>query len=162
MRQQEAGSGMVLIKEDNILIEDMKEDDLFDVMEIEKEAFSDPWTFEMFHSELFNSLSRLWGVKAISGELIGYICFWRVVDETHILNIAVKKHYRRKGIARNILLFAIDYWKSDGVKTVLLEVRRSNIAAQELYGKFGFNVIVNRAKYYKNPVEDALVMALDL
>ena len=153
---------MLLIRDDNIVIEDMKEDDLFDVMEIEKEAFSDPWTFEMFHSELLNSLSHLWVVKEISGKLIGYICFWRVVDETHILNIAVHKQFRRKGIARNILLFAIDYWKIDGVKTVLLEVRQSNMAAQELYGKFGFNIIVNRTKYYKKPVEDALVMALEL
>ena len=153
---------MLLIRDDNIVIEDMKEDDLFDVMEIEKEAFSDPWTYEMFHSELSNSFSRLWVVREISGKLIGYICFWRVVDETHILNIAVQKHYRRKGIARNILVFAIDYWKRDGVKTVLLEVRRSNKAAQELYEKFGFNVIVSRKRYYKNPVEDALVMALEL
>ena len=153
---------MTLFKEENIVIEDMKEDDLFDVIEIEKEAFSDPWTYEMFHSELSNSFSRLWVVREISGKLIGYICFWRVVDETHILNIAVQKHYRRKGIARNILVFAIDYWKRDGVKTVLLEVRRSNKAAQELYEKFGFNVIVSRKRYYKNPVEDALVMALEL
>ena len=153
---------MTFFKEENIVIEDMKEDDLIDVMEIENEAFSDPWTFEMFHSELFNSFSRLWVLREISGKLIGYICFWRVVDETHILNIAIQTHYRRKGIARNFLLFAIDHWKTDGVKTVLLEVRRSNMAAQGLYRKFGFNVIVCRTKYYKNPVEDALVMALEL
>ncbi|MCC6544026.1 MAG: ribosomal protein S18-alanine N-acetyltransferase [Nitrospirae bacterium] len=153
---------MVLIREDNIVIEDMKEEDLFDVMQIEREAFSDPWAIEMFHSELFNSFSRLWVARQISGKLVGYFCFWRVVDEAHIMNIAVLKNYRRKGIARIILLFAIDYWKIDGVKTVLLEVRRSNMAAQELYRKFGFNVIVCRTKYYKNPVEDALVMALEL
>lgn len=149
-------------KSDNIIIEDIKEEDLFEVMEIEKEAFSDPWTLEMFYSELFNSFSYLWGVREISGKLIGYLCFWRVVDETHILNLAVHKNYRRKGIASKMMRAAIDYWRRDGVKTVLLEVRRSNKAAQELYKKFGFNVIVSRTRYYKNPVEDALVMAIEL
>ena len=52
---------MVLIKEENIIIEDMKEDDLFDVMKIEKEAFSDPWTIDMFYSELFNPISLFGG-----------------------------------------------------------------------------------------------------
>ena len=148
--------------EGDLVIDDMKEGDLIEVMGIENEAFSDPWTVDMFYSELFNSFSRIWAVREKSGNLTGYICFWRVVDEAHILNLAVKNHYRRKGIARNFLRFAIDLWKTDGVKTVLLEVRRSNMAAQGLYRKFGFNVIVCRTKYYKNPVEDALVMALEL
>ncbi len=152
----------VLFNEENIVIDELKEDDLFEVMEIEKEAFSDPWTFEMFYSELFNSFSHLWGLREISGKLIGYICFWRVVDETHILNLAVHKQYRRKGMASKILMLAIDCWKRDGVKTVLLEVRRSNKVAQELYKKFGFHVIVSRTRYYKSPVEDAFVMALEL
>src|SRR3990170_6962328 len=153
---------MVLIKEENIIIEDMKEDDLFDVMKIEKDAFSDPWTIDMFYSELFNPISRFWGAKDISGRLIGYISFWRVVDEAQLLNLAVHQSFRRKGIGSKILLTSIDYWKKEGIKTVLLEVRRSNKAAQELYEKYGFNVIVVRPRYYKNPVEDALVMALEL
>ena len=153
---------MVLIKEENIVIEDIKEDDLLNVVEIEKEAFSDPWTIDMFYSELFNPISRFWGAKDISGRLIGYISFWRVVDEAHVLNLAVHQSFRRKGIGSKILLTSIDYWKKEGIKTVLLEVRRSNKAAQELYEKYGFNVIVVRPRYYKNPVEDALVMALEL
>ena len=148
--------------EDDVEIDDMKEGELIEVMGIENEAFSDPWTVDMFYSELFNSFSRFWAVREMSGNLIGYICFWRVVDETHLLNLAVKKNFRRKGIASKILQFAISYWKKDGVKTVLLEVRRSNIAAQELYKKFGFSVMLIRTRYYKNPVEDALVMALEL
>ena len=148
--------------EDDLVIDDMKDGDLIEVMGIENEAFSDPWTIDMFYSELFNSFSRIWAVRERSGDLTGYICFWRVVDETHILNLAVKNHYRRKGIASKILQFAISYWKKDGVKTVLLEVRRSNMAAQELYKKFGFSVILIRTRYYKNPVEDALVMAIEL
>lgn len=148
--------------EDDVVIDDMKEGDLIEVMGIENEAFSDPWTIDMFYSELFNSFSRIWAVRERSGNLIGYICFWRVVDETHILNLAVKNHFRRKGIASKILQFAISYWKKDGVKTVLLEVRRSNMAAQELYEKLGFSVILIRTRYYKKPAEDALVMALEL
>src|SRR3972149_3073192 len=132
--------------EDDLVIDDMKDGDLIEVMGIENEAFSDPWTIDMFYSELFNSFSRIWAVREKSGNLTGYICFWRGVDEVHILNLAVKNHYRRK----------------DGVKSVLLEVRRSNMAAQELYIKFGFSVILSRTRYYKNPVEDALVMALEL
>ncbi len=153
---------MVLIKEGNIIIEDIKEDDLLDAVEIEKEAFSDPWTIDMFYSELLNPISLFWGVKDISGRLIGYICFWHVVDEAHVLNLAVHHSFRRKGIGSKILLTSIAYCKKEGIKTVLLEVRRSNKAAQELYEKYGFNVIVVRPRYYKNPVEDALVMAREL
>ncbi|MEK6538384.1 MAG: GNAT family N-acetyltransferase, partial [Nitrospirota bacterium] len=98
-----------MIKEENIIIEDMKEDDLFDVMKIEKEAFSDPWTIDMFYSELFNPISLFWGVKDISGRLIGYISFLRVVDEVHLLNLAVHHSFRRKGIGSKILLTSIDY-----------------------------------------------------
>ena len=79
-----------------------------------------------------------------------------------MLNLAVHQSFRRKGIGSKILLTSIDYCKREGIKTVLLEVRRSNKAAQELYEKYGFNVIVVRPRYYKNPVEDALVMALEL
>src|SRR4030067_2584396 len=136
--------------EDDLVIDDMTEGDLIEVIGIENEAFSDPWTIDMFYSELFNSFSRIWAVREMSGNLIGYICFWRVVDEAHILNLAVKRHYRNKGIASKILQFAISYWKKDGVKTVLLEVRRSNMAAQGLYEKFSFSVIVSRTRYYKN------------
>ncbi len=150
------------ILSDNITIDDIKEGDIPEVMEIEKEAFSDPWSFDMFYSELFNPFSHIWGVREVSGRLIGYICFWRVADEAHILNLAVHKDLRRKGMASRLMQYAMDYWKRDGVKNVFLEVRQSNIAAQELYKKTGFNVILRRAKYYRNPLEDALIMAIGL
>lgn len=146
----------------NITIEYMKEEDIDDVLKIERSSFSTPWSREMFSCELTDHpFSYLYIGRDNKGKVLGYICYWLVFDEMNILNLAVDEDFRQKGIGSALLKFALQDGADRGAQTVHLEVRRSNRAAIELYDKFGFREAAVRKNYYENPVEDALVMALD-
>lgn len=151
-----------MIKEENIIIEDMREDDLDDVVKIEQVSFPDPWSYNMFKAELSNSFSRLWVARDTAGGVTGYICFWLLNGETHLLDLAVHPLHRRRGIAFRLITASLDYCKGAGVKSAYLEVRESNEAARRLYERFGFRVIYRRPQYYKNPKEDAYVMGVEI
>lgn len=155
-----------MLKEENITIEDMKEGDLSEVLKIEEESFSDPWTYSMFNAELSNPFSYQWVARGVARDnsvvLTGFICFWIVEDEAHILDLAVHPLYRRRGVGSLLIKTSLDYWKDAGVKSAYLEVRESNEDARRLYERFGFKVITRRPKYYTRPREDAYVMFRDL
>lgn len=146
---------------DDLVIEEMKETDLDEVISIEKASFSQPWTINMFLQELESPFSYAW-VAREKGQVVGYICFWLIFDEAHILNLAVHPGYRNRGIGSLLLDRAIHFWNKIGIRGAFLEVRVSNVQAQRLYRKFGFRIIGRRPEYYRNPVEDALVMYLDI
>jgi len=132
-----------------------------DILCIEKNSFITPWKLPQFVDELNNPYSHMWGL--IEGEeLIGYICFWMVVDEVHIMNIAIRADMRRKGMAKLLLSELIRFAKSRNMSKIWLEVRPSNKAALSLYKKMGFKKVAIRKKYYSDTNEDAIVMALDL
>ena len=152
-----------MIKEAQITIEEMRADDLDEVIGIEKESFSDPWTYPMFKAEFSNSFSHPWVARLVpSRALAGYICFWLFEGEAHVLNLAVHPQYRQKGIGSRLITVALDYWRKAEVVSAFLEVRESNEAARRLYEKIGFRMITRRPKYYKNPKEDAFIMGLEL
>ncbi len=151
-----------MIKEENVIIESMRVADLYEVLKIEQVSFSDPWPYSMFVSELSDPLAHLWVARDISGVLRGYICFWLIEDEAHILNLAIDPLYRRKGIGSMLITTSLEYWKKFGIKGAYLEVRESNKGARRIYDKFGFRVIMCKPQYYKNPGEDAYVMGLDI
>jgi ribosomal-protein-alanine N-acetyltransferase len=90
--------------------------------------------------------------------LVGYICVWVVGDELHINNVAVAPGMRRRGIAGALLEAALDHGRARGVRCAFLEVRASNVAAQALYRRFGFEPAGTRKRYYTHPVEDAVLM----
>lgn len=143
-------------------IEYMKEEDIKDVLRIEQDSFSMPWSREMFLCELTDHpFSYLYVAKNRSNKILGYICYWLVFDEMNILNLAVHKDCRRKGIASDMIRFALMDGVKRGAGTVILEVRSSNKAAIRLYEKFGFKEAAVRKGYYDNPREDALLMMLD-
>jgi len=85
-----------------------------------------------------------------------------VVDEVHIMNIAIRADMRRKGMAKLLLSELIRLAKSRDMSKIWLEVRPSNKAALSLYKKMGFKKVAIRKKYYSDTNEDAIVMALDL
>jgi len=136
--------------------------DLEEVVKIEKASFPSPWPEEAFIYEMENGLSRLFVARGKKGKtpLVGYICFWIVVDECHILNIATHPEFRRKKVASLLLTHTFSQCKKCGVRRVFLEVRRGNIPARSLYMKFGFSIDHIRKDYYKDTREDALVMEL--
>ena len=133
--------------------------DLDAVLAIEAEAFTSPWTREMYLAELENvGVSFCYLARDEAGQTVGFCSFWRVIDELHINNLAVVSAYRRRGIGSALLLYVLKEGVRLGAQRATLEVRRSNEAARQLYERLGFTASGVRRAYYTNPVEDALVM----
>ncbi len=142
----------------------MKKEDLDQVLAIEQASFSTPWSRNLFLSEFRSrGVSNL--MVALADDpvrrVVGFIIFWLVEDEMHILNLAVAPAFRRKGIARKLVVDAIKRAGRKGAKKAFLEVRASNAAAQKLYSGLGFTGTSTRRDYYDAPVEDAVVMTLE-
>jgi len=144
----------------DIVIEPLRSpDELDDVQAIEAESFTNPWTREMYESELTNEgVSHFLLARDGGGRAVGFCSFWRVVDEVHINNLAVRPPYRRRGIGRALLLRVLSDARAVGATRALLEVRRSNLQAKRLYESLGFTVAGIRKQYYSHPVEDAIVL----
>jgi len=95
-------------------------------------------------------------------EVVGYVCFWVVFEELRMMNVAVEPHVRRRGIGHALLLKALTTGIEEGAHRALLEVRASNDSAVTLYERAGFVRTGMRAKYYTNPIEDAVLMEAEL
>jgi ribosomal-protein-alanine N-acetyltransferase len=156
-------SEMKEIRAGKIYIERMKEEDLKDVMDIETASFPAPWTRNMFPRELQDSLSSHFLVaKTDKGVVIGYGGFSTVSDGAHISSLAVHPDFRRKKIGERLLTTMLHLVKLRGMKKVALEVRAGNLSAQNLYRKFGFQIVGRHRQYYQDNQEDALRMSLNL
>ncbi|MDQ7786103.1 MAG: ribosomal protein S18-alanine N-acetyltransferase [Thermodesulfovibrionales bacterium] len=138
-------------------IRELREDDIRQIMDIEKESFSTPWTEAAFLAEIYKSYS-LSRVLMIGSRLVGYLCVNLILDEGHILNLAVHPDFRRRGLATRLIHEAFAELKKKGCRFIYLEVRGSNTVAKEFYLQFGFSDAGLRKKYYTNPVEDAVLM----
>jgi ribosomal-protein-alanine N-acetyltransferase len=130
-----------------------------DIVAIEQESFTNPWTREMYLSEMANpDVSFFYLARGDAGRVVGFCSFWRVLDELHINNLAVRPGHRRSGVGSALLARVLEDAARHGTRRVMLEVRRSNAAARKLYEKFGFSVTGVRPEYYTDPVEDALIL----
>ncbi len=116
-----------------------------------------PWSRELFYKDLKNPAAH-YLLAVESGKVLGFAGFWLLQDEMNIVNIAVLPEERRKGLGAGLLKGIIALGASLGATFVTLEVRAGNVAAQALYGKFGFQIIAMRKKYYSDSGEDAVVM----
>ncbi len=147
----------------DVTILPMTRDDLDEVVRIETASFRQPWSRRQFEIELKNPVSHQYIVRiSINNRqrVAGYIIFWLIHGEAHILNIAIHPLFRKRGLARRLLEASLDIMKKKGIDEVYLEVRRSNEPAINLYTSFGFELIYIREMYYGD--EDALVMRLNL
>jgi ribosomal-protein-alanine N-acetyltransferase len=150
---------------DGLTIGEYEEGDLVEILEIEKDSFPTPWSPSLFLDEMKNPLSRMLVGRTAHAQgamVAGYIVFWRVADEIHLHNIAVRREQRKRGIASRLLSRMILDCRPEGARWITLEVRRSNLPAQKLYEKFGFSVRGVRRAYYTDTGEDALIMSADL
>ena len=93
--------------------------------------------------------------------IVGFSGFWIMVGEAHIIAIGVRNGYRQLGIGEGLLIASIRMAQTLDANIVTLEVRASNRIAQELYGKYGFQVVGRRLKYYSSDGEDAIIMSTD-
>ena len=129
--------------------------DLAAVAAIERDTFPDPWPEESFRSLLSHHACV---VVVDDREIVGYVFGVGVEDVGEILNVAVAPAHRRQGIGRALVQHALRELVRSGVRQVFLEVRESNAAAQSLYRALAFELVGRRRRYYRRPLEDALVL----
>jgi ribosomal-protein-alanine N-acetyltransferase len=135
------------------------EADIDDILRIESISFTNPWTREMYLSELeHRDVSFFYIARDAVGEAVGFCSCWLVLDEIHINNLAVLPEHRRSGVASALIEHVLKEGGARGAHRATLEVRRSNEPARKLYEKFGFTVTGVRRGYYTRPDEDALVL----
>lgn len=163
-------------------------DDIPAVLEIEQSNPIDPWGKNAFVEELNHSFSSVYVAHILDEKederwkaedekaqkfnasrlapcalrLVGYVCFWKVVDEIQIFNIAVHKTYRRRGIGKTLLLYALKQGCASGGRIAVLEVRKGNLAARHLYESVGFRPVGQRSHYYSGPDGEAVLMELEM
>jgi len=151
--------------------------DLDSIMEIERVAFSTPWSARAYRYEITQNKQSIMLVvrpmvhsrgllawfrdrlePARPGSLLGYAGLWLLLDEAHICTIAVHPERRRQGLGEFLLLALLDQGTKRGAHRATLEVRVSNLAAQGLYHKYGFEIVSVRKRYYSDNGEDAYIM----
>lgn len=165
----------------------MTEADIEQVAEIERRSFPTTWPKTAYRRELANRIARYLVVidrahepvsrdqpspkRSLFGRfwrrparelttdfIVGYVGVWLMVDQAHIVAIAVREEYRRQGLGELLLSEAIELALANGQESVTLEVRRSNEPAQALYEKYRFLKVGVRRRYYTDNHEDALIM----
>jgi len=184
-------------------IRPIRDEDIAQVTEIDREAFPNEWLFRPYASykqEIHNSLAhyivacigngagpnlgqensrktswfkRLFGYRhaMLDGReqshlrtreyIVGFAGLWTMLNEAHIIAIAVRNNYRRMGIGEGLLISVIGVASQLNANVITLEVRASNELAQALYKKYGFRVASRRPRYYSDNDEDAILMSTD-
>jgi ribosomal-protein-alanine N-acetyltransferase len=140
--------------------EPMREADLADVLTLEESVYPHPWSMSNFVDSL-NSNYEAWVLRDQSGELLGYFLLMAIVDEAHLLNVAVAARMQGQGLGRVLLNQAVACARGLGMESVLLEVRPSNERALQVYQRYGYAQIGRRKGYYpahEGQREDAIVM----
>ncbi|MFQ5750746.1 MAG: ribosomal protein S18-alanine N-acetyltransferase [bacterium] len=145
-----------------ILIRNMQLRDLDQVCKLERSIFAHPWSRKSITYEILDNPFSYALMAEMENKLIGCAIGWCIDTEAHIGTFAVDVNFRRKGIGGLLLGSLITDFKHKRVRRVYLEVRRSNIAAQSLYLKYGFKFCGERKNYYSKENEDALLMSLSL
>jgi ribosomal-protein-alanine N-acetyltransferase len=130
---------------------------------IDKQCFTTPWNIDSFKHELGNKDTIL-KIAVFNEKIVGYICLRTLLDLTHILNLTVIPDFRRMGIASMLFRDTLQELKKSkpDIKGITLEVRESNSAAINLYGRLGFKVTGRRNDYYQKPQENAVIMEMNI
>lgn len=135
--------------------------DLDAIVEIEQASFNNPTTREWYEEELRRpDVCFIYVLRTTDYPVAGFCAFWRVVEQIHINNLAIRPGLRGHGLGSRLLRGVIAEAARLGATTATLEVRRSNLAALSLYTNAGFEQAGIRQNYYTQPVEDALVLRL--
>ena len=147
-----------------VTLRPMQRSDLDAVLAIEERAFPQPWSRNFFEKEL--GAPQACCTVAVRGddghtELVGYTVSWRVLDELHLLNVAVHADHRGGAIGRRLVEHVLASARATRGRVVYLEVRAGNVSARRLYRRLGFRDLGVRRAYY-GPGQDAIVMELRL
>jgi len=144
-----------------IELKSANEDDIERILEIERDSISPPWTHGALLGEIYRD-DAFFAVAAEGGDIIGFIILRGIADEGELFQIAVDKDARRRGAADMLMDAALDWARKNALRTIYLEVRKSNEAAIALYTKHGFKQTGRRKDYFTDPVEDATLMEKSL
>ena len=136
--------------------------DLNKIYNLELESYEFPWTKEILRDCILYKYDSF--AVFFNDNLVGYVIAKITYPETHILNLTVKKNFRKKGIGKSLIELIISEARLRNSENILLEVRVGNYEAQSLYEKLNFQIIGTRKNYYEseNGGEDAYVLKLDL
>ena len=145
---------------EEFLIREALAADVKQIAEIEKVSFKTPWSEEMILSEMKEPLSCFY-VAVFQQKIIGYYGFLHILDELHILNVAVDPDLRQKGVGKKLIEHLVEQARALSARAVTLEVRESNLPAIRLYESFGFACAGVRPHYYTDK-ENALIYWLEL
>ncbi|MGM9924774.1 MAG: ribosomal protein S18-alanine N-acetyltransferase [Bacillus sp. (in: firmicutes)] len=140
----------------------MEEKDLDEIMELEHRCFTVPWTKDAFYNEIHQNKFATYIVLEEEGKIIGYCGAWLVIDEAHITNVAILPEYRGRGLGEALMVKMMDKCREESIERMTLEVRVSNVVAQSLYRKLGFQNGAIRKNYYSDNQEDAIVMWVNI
>lgn len=134
-----------------------KESDIPQIFLLESRCFSDPWSQKILRSTLREE-DCFFLTAEENGRICGYLNATHILDELSIHRVAVLPEYRRKGVGTAMLTRMMEFCQDKGLKQIFLEVRQSNLNAQRLYSRFGFEQVGERPHFYQNPDETGLVM----
>ena len=144
-----------------LTLQPMSVEDIPAVHAIESASFPTPWPPYAFRQELETNRMAHYLVVRAGERVIAYAGIWLMVDEAHVTTFAVLPAYRRRGVG-GLLLSGLMALSADTGATVLtLEVRLGNVAARQLYQRFGFRPVGVRPRYYSDNGEDALIMTTE-
>jgi len=146
----------------NVELRRMTVEDVPAVAELDRISFALPWPERSFRFEVNDNPASRCYVAEVDGRMAGTIVAWLLVDELHIATIATHPDFRRQGIAQELLSHVLKLSIKEGALSSFLEVRESNLGAQAMYRKFGYEEVGRRPRYYKDNEEDAILMTLEI
>jgi len=136
----------------------MTASDITDVLRIERASFTTTWPSDAFYNELTTNKLAHYYVGRADGKIVAYGGIWVIFEDSHITTIAVDPIARGRRYGEVMLIYLLDEAIERGAAWMTLEVRESNVAAQQLYRKYGFTTVTTRKGYYSDNNENALVM----
>jgi ribosomal-protein-alanine N-acetyltransferase len=153
---------MAVINQKHVIFRPMVLADVPTIAAIEQEVFTIPWTVQALNQDLMQNHFAHYFVMQYEEDIIGYGGMWLIVDEAHVTNIAVRPQYQGQGLGELLLDEIQRQARRNGAERMTLEVRKSNVVAQRLYVKKGFEHAGIRPGYYSDNNEDALIMWAEL
>lgn len=142
----------------NFIIRPMEIKDIEQVAAIEKSIFSMPWSADSFIDACMAE-NNIYLVCVENDKVVGYCGLWTVIGEGDVTNVAVSENHRGKGYGKALMQELEIRALEKKVKVFFLEVRQSNVIAQNIYTSLGYKIIGTRKNFYERPVEDAVIMS---
>ncbi len=134
------------------------------ILDLDRGCLGGFWSADGYAKELDRASSQFWVLEPVATEgtplppLLGFGCFWGILDEAHITILGIHPDYQGQGLGQALLLSLLQVARQQGLEWATLEVRVSNQTARSLYGKFGFQEAGRRPRYYPDTGEDALLL----